>query len=50
MAKIFASFVLGGSDETTVLHYIEVLPKIFLDFILSAPRMVGSSFNRKGGG
>ncbi len=42
--------MLGGSDETTILHDIEAMPKIFLGFLLAAPRMVGSSFNRKRGG
>jgi hypothetical protein len=39
--------MLGGSDETTILHDIEVLPKIFLGFLLAIPRMVASTINMK---
>jgi hypothetical protein len=42
--------MMGGSDETTILHDIEAMPKIILGFFLAAPRMVGSRFNRKRGG
>jgi hypothetical protein len=42
--------MLGGSDETTILHDIEVLPKIFMGFLLAIPRMVVSSINTKRGG
>jgi hypothetical protein len=42
--------MLGGSDETTILHDIEVLPKIFLGFLLAIPRMVTSSINTKRSG
>ena len=41
--------MLGGSDETTILHDIEVLPKIFVGFLLAAPRLVDSGFNTKRG-
>ena len=39
--------MLGGSDETTILHDIEVLPKILLDFLLTGPRLVASALRAK---
>jgi len=41
--------MLGGSDETTILHDIGALPKILLGFLLAAPRMLGSNFITKRG-
>ncbi|WP_263385852.1 hypothetical protein [Granulicella arctica] len=39
--------MLGGSDETTVLHDIEVLPKILLNFLLAGPTVLASFLRRK---
>ena len=39
--------MLGGSHETTILHDIEVLPKILLNFLLAGPRMVASALRAK---
>jgi hypothetical protein len=39
--------MLGGSDETTVLHDIEVLPKILLHFVLAGPNLVASAIRSK---
>ena len=39
--------MLGGSDETTVLHDIEVLPKILLNFLLAGPTALASFLRRE---
>ena len=39
--------MLGGSDETTVLHDIEVLPKILLNFLLAGPTVLTSFLRTK---
>jgi hypothetical protein len=39
--------MLGGSEETTILHDIEVLPKILLDFLFAGPNLVASALRTK---
>ncbi len=40
--------MLGGTDETTVLHDLEALPKILLRFLLVGPNFVVSLFRVEG--
>ncbi|WP_241655128.1 hypothetical protein [Granulicella sibirica] len=39
--------MLGGSQETTILHDIEVLPKILLNFLLAGPTVLASFLQTK---
>jgi hypothetical protein len=39
--------MLGGVDETTVLHDLRSLPRISLDFVLVGPRLVGAKLKHK---
>ncbi|WP_232298998.1 hypothetical protein [Granulicella tundricola] len=39
--------MLGGTDETTVFHDLEALPKILLNFVLVGPDLVASIFRAK---
>lgn len=41
--------MLGGTDETTVQHDLEVLPKILVGFVLLGPKLVTSLFRTKRG-
>jgi hypothetical protein len=36
--------MLGGSEETTVPHDLEALPKILIEFLLTGPRLAASVF------
>lgn len=39
--------MLGGSDETTVHHDLEALPKILLSFLLAGPSFAASALRKK---